>query len=212
MFTGLIEEKGKIVRAATSAGGLRLSIEAPKIAAEVAIGDSVSVNGVCLTIVAVRPPVLEFDAVRETVERSTVGMLRSGDGVNLERALRVGDRLGGHMVQGHVDGIGVISEIRSLGSEMLFRFDAPPEIMRCVVEKGSIAVDGISLTVAEVGPSWFRTAMIPHTLASTTLGKKSAGDTANLETDIIGKYVYKFVSGGADERLMCKLADGGFLE
>ncbi|MHB1191328.1 MAG: riboflavin synthase, partial [Armatimonadota bacterium] len=177
-------------------------------------GDSVAVNGTCLTVVRIAPPLLEFDAVSETVERTTLARLRPGDPVNLERALRAGDRLGGHMVQGHVDGTGRLSEMRKAGNQTLLRFAAPTEILRYVVEKGSIAVDGASLTVAEVDGGSFAVAVIPHTLAETTLGDLSTGSAVNLETDIIGKYVYKFVSktDNSDGELMGKLRDAGFME
>ena len=214
MFTGLIEEKGKITQASPSAGGLRLTVDAPVVSGDIKLGDSVAVNGVCLTAVEIAPPKLTFDVVRETVERSTLKNLRPGNSVNLERPLRVGDRLGGHMVLGHVDGIGTIREIRKSGCETLLRFEAQPEVMQYIVEKGSIAVDGISLTVADLGPSWFTVAVIPHTLAITTLGEDAVGSAVNLETDIIGKYVYKYVNkaGGSDQRLLNKLSESGFLE
>ena len=214
MFTGLIEEKGKVVRATPGSGGMKLVIEAPGISKEVKLGDSVTINGVCLTAVEIAPPMLTFDVVRETVERSTIGRLRPGDPVNLEPALRAGDRMGGHIVQGHVDGIGVVREIRRSTADAVFRFEAPPEIMRFVVEKGSVAVDGVSLTVADVGSDWFTVAVIPHTLACTTLADTAVGGAVNLETDIIGKYVYKFVSKAepdSDQRLLEKLAEGGYL-
>ncbi|HUV04476.1 MAG TPA: riboflavin synthase [Armatimonadota bacterium] len=215
MFTGLIEEKGKVIRAEPGPGGMRLTVEAPEVSRDVKLGDSVAVNGACLTAVEVSRPMLTFDIVRETVERSTLGRLRPGDAVNLERPLRAGDRLGGHMVLGHVDGIGAVREIRKSGGEMIFRFEAPVEIMKYVVQKGSLAVDGISLTVAELGPDWFSVAVIPHTLVSTTLGDAAAGSTVNLETDIIGKYVFKFVDRAAaasDKRFLDKLSEGGFME
>ncbi len=214
MFTGLIEEKGKVVRVSPGAGGVKLTVQGPMVSEGLKLGDSVAVNGVCLTAVQIAPPMLTFDVVRETVERSTIGRLRPGSSVNLERALRAGDRMGGHMVQGHVDSAGVIRDIRRGGSETVIRFEAPPEVMQLVVEKGSIAVDGISLTVAEVGKEWFEVAVIPHTLAETTLGDAAQGSTVNLETDIIGKYVYKFVSkteAGGDQRLLDKLAEAGFM-
>lgn len=214
MFTGLIQEKGKVVRVTPGTGRLMLVIEAPEISKDVKIGDSVAINGTCLTVVEMKPPMLSFDAVRETIERTTLGRLRPGDTVNLEPALRAGDRMGGHIVQGHVDGIGIVREIRKAGADTVFRFDAPSEIMQFVVEKGSITVDGISLTVANVGPDWFTVAVIPHTLASTTLADMSVGSAVNLETDIIGKYVYKFLSRAEpnpDQRLLDKLAKGGFM-
>ena len=214
MFTGLIEEKGRVVRATPGSGGMKLAVEAKVVSRDAKIGDSIAVNGACLTAVEVSPPILTFDVVRETVERTTLGRLRPGDPVNLERPLRLGDRLGGHMVLGHVDGIGTIREIRKSGAETLFRFEAPSEIMRFVVEKGSIAVDGISLTVADVGPNSFSVAVIPHTLANTTLGDASVGGGVNLETDIIGKYVYKLMGKAeptSDQRLLEKLSEGGFV-
>ena len=214
MFTGLIEEKGKITQASPGAGGLRLTVDAPVVSGDIKLGDSVAVNGVCLTAVEIAPPKLTFDVVRETVERSTLKNLRSGNSVNLERPLRAGDRLGGHMVLGHVDGIGIVREIRKSGGETVFRIEASPEIMQYIVEKGSIAVDGISLTVADVGQNRFTAAVIPHTLAVTTLGDAAVGSAVNLETDIIGKYVYKYASkaGGSDQRLIKKLSESGFLE
>lgn len=193
---------------------MKLTVEARVVADGTKVGDSIAVNGACLTVVQAASSALTFDAVRETVERTTIGRLRPSNSVNLERPLRTGDRFGGHMVLGHVDGIGVIREIRKAGNETLFRFEASPEIMQFIVEKGSIAVDGISLTVTDLGPGWFAVAVIPHTLANTTLGAASVGGSVNLETDIIGKYVFKFVnkSAGADEAsLLGKLAEGGFM-
>jgi riboflavin synthase len=192
-----------------------MEVEAPKVSGDTKVGDSIAVNGACLTAVQVRPPMLAFDVVRETIERSTLGCLKPGDAVNLERPLRAGDRFGGHMVLGHVDGVGIIREIRKAGDSAVFRFEAPPEVMRYVVEKGSIAVDGISLTVAALGADWFEVALIPHSLASTNLGRASIGGSVNLETDIIGKYVFKYVgktADSSDDRLFRKLADGGFVE
>ncbi len=215
MFTGLIEEVGRVARATPSAGGVRLVIHAPIISAGVAIGDSVSINGACHTVVSAAPPCMEFDSVKETVGRSTTGALRPGDVVNLECALRAGDRLGGHMVQGHVDGTGRIADIKQAGTETRIKIEAPAEILKFMVEKGSIAVDGISLTVAEAGRDSFTVAVIPHTLAETTLGKASKNKTVNLETDIIGKYVYKFVEKketSGDSVLLEKLVSGGFME
>lgn len=215
MFTGLIMEKGKIVRANPSGGGLRLVVSAPMISKTVKIGDSVAVNGTCLTAVTVTPPMLEFDAVMETVERTTLPCLQPGTTVNLEPALRVGDQFGGHMVLGHVDGTGVLRGITKHGSETLLRFAAPPEIMMFIVEKGSVAIDGISVTIADLTEDSFSVAVIPHTLANTTLGEKHVGNTVNLETDIIGKYVLKYIGKTAatsDSSLFSKLAEGGFLD
>ena len=214
MFTGLIEEKGKVVRAQASGGGLRLAVEARVVSEGTAVGDSIAVNGTCLTAVSIKGAQIEFDVVRETAERSTLGDLKPGQHVNLERPLRAGARMGGHMVLGHVDGVGVIREIRRSGAETVFRFEATPEVMRFVVEKGSIAVDGISLTIADLGRDWFTVAVIPHTMEATTLGERSVGSRVNLETDILGKYVLKFAgkSADSDDRMLGLLEKGGFLE
>jgi riboflavin synthase len=212
MFTGLIEEKGRVVRVAPVNGGAKLSVEAEAVSRDLRVGDSVAVNGVCLTVVEVVPPVATFDAVRETLERSTLGRLKRGDSVNLERSLRLGDRLGGHLVLGHVDAVGTIRIVRSQGAETTIRIEAPAEVMTYVVEKGSIAVDGVSLTVAGLGSGWFELAVIPHTLAATTLSEAVSGSVVNLETDIIGKYVYRYVRGDdSDRALLDKLERGGFL-
>jgi len=212
LFTGLIQEIGT-VRSLTRGTVGRLVIDSGKIAGEVAIGDSVAINGVCLTVTAINGAELSFDAVPETLSRSTLGDLRTGDKVNLEPSLRAGQMLGGHFVQGHVDGIGKIESNRSLGESQVIRISAPREVMRYVVEKGSIAVDGISLTVASYDSSGFTIAVIPHTLAATTLQDKHAGDRVNLETDIIGRYVEKFLvnrggSSGVTEEI---LRDAGFM-
>lgn len=215
MFTGLVEAKGEVIRIERGPNGnMRLTLASPEIFNDVSVGDSVAVDGVCLTAVSVHVPNADFDVVRETVERSTLGRLNVGDFVNLERALRLGERLGGHLVLGHVDGVGIIRDVRRITGSTLFRIDAPLEVMRYVVKKGSIAVDGISLTVADLGPTWFSVAVIPHTLEQTTLGAKSVGDTVNLETDIIGKYVEKFVAvdKASDDRILELLSEGGFLE
>jgi riboflavin synthase len=215
MFTGLIAEKGTVVEASANARGLRIAVRTPGLSGEVKIGDSVSVNGVCLTAVRIAPPVLEFDAVTETAERTALDRLRVGESVNLEPALRVGDRLGGHMVLGHVDGLGRLRKIEKIGSETRLSFTAPPEIMQYIVPKGSIAVDGVSLTIADCGSEGFSVAVIPHTLSSTTLGEKNSGSFVNLETDIIGKYVFQYVGKAAqstDQSLLEKLSEGGFLD
>ena len=175
MFTGVVRELGRVV----SFDGGRLVVEAGAAAAP---GDSVAIDGVCLTVVS--SPPLAFDVVEETLRRTTLGALRHGDGVNVEPALRAGDPLGGHIVQGHVDGVG---RVRSVGE--LTWFDAPPELVRYCVEKGSIAVDGVSLTVAGVDDDGFAVALVPHTKAVTTLGARAPGDRVNVEADVLAKYV-----------------------
>ncbi len=213
MFTGLIEEVGE-VRRLTRATVVKLSIASSRMIEDVTVGDSVAVSGVCLTAVSLKGGEIAFDVVPETLARSTLIDLRPGDKVNLEASLRAGKMIGGHFVQGHVDGIGALESISSLAESRLFSVKAPPEVMRYVVEKGSIALDGISLTVARCDERSFTIAVIPHTLAGTTLGLKKTGDRVNLETDIIGKYVEKFLtarssgSSGVTEDL---LRQSGFM-
>jgi riboflavin synthase len=177
MFTGIVRERGRIV----AFDGSRLVVEAPGTSADV--GDSVSVSGVCLTVVETTP--LAFDVVPETLERTTLGRLEQGDEVNVEPALRAGEPFGGHIVQGHVDGVG---SLRGTVNGLVW-FDAPGDVLRYCVEKGSIAVDGTSLTVAGVDGGGFAVALVPHTLAATTLGSLEPGDPVNLEADVIAKYV-----------------------
>jgi riboflavin synthase len=180
MFTGLVREVGTVV----SMHEGRLVVAAPETARDAALGDSIAVDGVCLTVVACADSTLSFDAVPETLARTSLGTLDRDARVNLEPALRVGDALGGHYVQGHVDGVGTV---RSTGD--LTWFDAPPDLLRYVAEKGSVAVAGTSLTVAAVDERGFAVALIPHTLEVTTLGTLSPGDRVNLEVDILAKYV-----------------------
>lgn len=212
MFTGLIEEVGTI-KSITRGTVARLVVASRRVVEDVAVGDSVSVNGVCLTVTATSDGELSFDAVPETLSRSTLADTRPGDKLNLEASLRAGKMIGGHFVQGHVDGVGTVESIRSLADSAVIRITAPAEVLRYVVEKGSIAIDGISLTVASVNADGFTVAVIPHTLSVTTLGLKRAGDRVNLETDIIGKYVEKFLTGhtsrgGVTEAL---LRESGFV-
>jgi riboflavin synthase len=180
VFTGIVREVG-----AVEAVGPKLRVRAPTTAAQTRIGDSVAISGVCLTTVAVDDGVLGFDVVAETLRRSTLGRLAVGEGVNVEPALRAGDPLGGHFVQGHVDGVGRIRARTDEGLEI----EAATELLRYCVEKGSIAVEGVSLTIAALGESSFSVALVPHTLAATTLGGASAGDEVNLEVDMLAKYV-----------------------
>jgi riboflavin synthase len=184
MFTGLVREVGTVV----SFEDGRLRVES-SIAA--AIGDSVAIAGVCLTVVDGDRKTLAFDAVPETLARTTLGRLEAGEPVNLEPALRAGEALGGHYVQGHVDGVGRIRSVEPEGDGRRVWLDAPPEILRYCVEKGSIAVDGVSLTVVGLDDDGFAVALVPHTLAVTTLGTATAGDEVNLETDVLAKYVEK---------------------
>jgi riboflavin synthase len=196
VFTGLVREVGTVV----SFEDGRLRVES-SIAA--AIGDSVAISGVCLTVVDGDRKTLAFDAVPETLARTTLGSLRADEQVNLEPALKAGEALGGHYVQGHVDGVGSIRSVEPEGDGRRVWVDAPPEILRYCVEKGSIAVDGVSLTVADLDDDGFAVALVPHTLDVTTLGTAAAGDEVNLETDVLAKYVEKLTglrSGHGDER------------
>jgi riboflavin synthase len=211
MFTGLIEEVATVINLSRGTVG-RVTIAAPKLAVGVAVGDSVAIDGACLTATSVAGPELTFDAVPETFSRTTLGDLKPGDSVNLESSLKAGEPIGGHFVQGHVDGVGTILTSRSLGESRVIRVNAPGDVLRYVVEKGSIAVDGISLTVASCDSTGFTTAVIPHTLEATTLNTKRAGDRVNLEADILGKYVEKMLgrlnASSVSEEL---LRDAGFM-
>lgn len=192
MFTGLVREVG-IVLSVAGEQTVRLELDAPATAAASAIGDSVAIDGVCLTVVAVDDGKLAFDAVPETLARTSLRSLSGGSRVNLEPALRAGDALGGHYVQGHVDGVGMVRSVEPEGDGRRIWFDAPPELLRYVVAKGSIAVQGTSLTVADLDDRGFAVALIPHTLAATTLGALDPGDTVNLEADVLAKYVERLL-------------------
>jgi len=191
MFTGLIEALGTTREIRPEGAGLRLVIFEPTFASELRIGDSVAVNGVCLTLVEHDDTQLHFQVGPETLQRTNLGDLSALDRVNLERPLRLHDRLGGHMVQGHVDGVGRIAERQRQGDWELVWFTAPIELTAQMVPKGSIAVDGVSLTLVDVRLDRFSVALIPHTLQHTNLGFKSIGTAVNLETDLLGKYVWK---------------------
>jgi riboflavin synthase len=193
MFTGLIREVGSVLSVEGGADGVRLTIEAPQTAAETQLGDSIAIDGVCLTVVAVAGNSFAFDAVPETLDRTSLGTLDHGSRVNLEPALRAGEALGGHYVQGHVDGVGAVRSVEPEGDGKRIWFDAQPELLRYVVEKGSIAVQGTSLTVAAVDDTGFAVALIPHTLEVTTLGELEPEDPVNLEADILAKYVEKLL-------------------
>ncbi len=195
MFTGIVREVGRVASVRNGAGGIRLEIEAPEIAAAIAIGDSVSIDGCCLTAVSADGGKLAFDAVPETLSRTTLGGLTAGGHVNVEPSLRAGDALGGHYVQGHVDGIGTVRSVEEEGDGRRMWVDAPAETLRYVVEKGSIAVEGVSLTAAAVDTRGFAIALIPHTLEVTTLGELEAGAPVNLEVDVLAKYVERLLAG-----------------
>lgn len=193
MFTGLIAALGTVERLAEGSTSCRLTVRTPKLLSGVKIGDSIAVNGVCLTVVHLRGDTFTADVMPETVRRTTLHLLQPGDRVNLEKALRPADGLDGHIVQGHVEGVGSIQQIVPEGNALVYRIKAPRELLRYIVEKGSVAVDGISLTVTEADDSGFGVSLIPHTAKMTTLGVKHAGDAVNLETDILARYVEKML-------------------
>ena len=197
MFTGIVRERGRVAGIAGGKDGVRLEIEAAETAAAVATGDSVSVDGVCLTVTAVREGRMSFDAVPETLRRSSLGGLAAGNEVNVEPALRAGDPLGGHYVQGHVDAVGRVRSVEPEGEGRRIWLDAPGEVLRLCVEKGSVAVQGVSLTVAELDEAGFAVALVPHTLAATTLGALEPGDDVNLEADVLAKYVERLLASRA---------------
>lgn len=216
MFTGLIEDIGRLAGAAAlpSGKGRRLRLEAALFQEEVPLGASICTDGVCLTAVSWRPGQIEVEAGPETLSRTTLGSLSIGAPVNLERALRAGDRLGGHLVAGHVDGVGQIERAAARGEAWDVTIATPPQLLRYIVEKGSIAIDGISLTVNAVDARGFSVSLIPHTRQRTTLEGKAAGAAVNLEVDIIGKYVEKLLAGYAQPAkeglTLDKLREHGF--
>ena len=195
MFTGIVRELGLVEGAEGGDAGVRLRVLAPVTAASAAIGDSVAVNGVCLTATSVSDGILAFDAVPETLRRTTLGRLRPGSEVNVEPALRAGEPLGGHIVQGHVDGVGLVRSLEPEGDGMRLELEVPPELLRYCVEKGSIAVEGVSLTIARLGAESLTIALVPHTLAATTLGRLTLGDPVNLEADVLAKHVERLLEG-----------------
>lgn len=194
MFTGIVEELGFVKSLSVEGDAAKLRVTAQRVLTDVRLGDSIAVNGVCLTVVSFSPREFTADVMPETLRKSNLIRLKPGDPVNLERALALGGRLGGHLVSGHVDGTGRITESRLEGNAVIYRFSAPPDVIRFVIPKGSVAVDGISLTVADTGTDWFSVSVIPHTASVTTLGSKSVGDMVNLENDMIGKYVERLLA------------------
>jgi riboflavin synthase len=189
VFTGIIQTTGRVAGVRARGAGARLAIATPRSLPGLALGESVAVNGACLTVVARRGREFTVDVSPETLRRTTLGALGAGTRVNLERALRVGDRLGGHIVQGHVDGVGTLESIRPDGDWLVYRFRTPRGLAPYLVEKGSIAVDGVSLTVFACRGPAFAVALIPHTLAETTLGDRAPGDRVNLEADVLLKHI-----------------------
>jgi len=195
MFTGIVEGTGTVaaLAAAADASGARLEVEAPWLAGQLALGESVAVNGCCVTVAGATRAGFAADLVAETLRRTALGGLEAGARVNLERPLPLGGRLGGHLVQGHVDGIAKVLDRKPVGDGEEVRIELPRDLERYVVDKGSIAVDGVSLTVAATGLGWFAVALVPHTLEVTTLGDRRPGDPVQLEVDVVAKYVERLV-------------------
>jgi riboflavin synthase len=189
MFTGIVEERGRVASLERREPGARLAVACRTVASDARPGDSVAVNGVCLTVVERAPERLAFDVAPETLARTTLGRVAAGDQLNLERPLTLASRLGGHLVQGHVDAVGAVRSVESNGVGTRMRVAVPPSLRGYIVEKGSIAVDGVSLTVAAADDEGFDVALVPHTLAVTTLGDRRPGDGVNLEADVLAKYV-----------------------
>lgn len=213
MFTGIIEEIGTVRRIQKTRTAAVLEIGASRIQSDMKIGDSIAVNGVCLTVTSMTDSSFTADVMHETMRRSSLSDIKSGSKVNLERAMQVGGRLGGHIVSGHIDGVGHIARIAADGIARVITISIPKDMEPFIVEKGSIAIDGISLTVVSVGNSQFSVSIIPHTMANTTLIDKHPGAVVNLETDVIGKYVHSFTTAHTGKRsgiTMETLLENGF--
>ncbi|KNZ70654.1 riboflavin synthase subunit alpha [Thermincola ferriacetica] len=219
MFTGIVEELGVLKRIHKGADSARLTIQAEKVLQDVKLGDSIAVNGICLTVTEFNNRFFSVDVMAETLRRTNLLDLQPGNFVNLERALRVGDRLGGHIVSGHIDGVGTIIRQQREDIAIITEIEAPPEVMKYILTKGSVAVDGISLTVVNHTDRTFVVSLIPHTAKMTTLGYKKTGDKVNLESDIIGRYVERLLGCHQQESPAVKktgislefLAEQGFL-
>lgn len=217
MFTGLVAELGTVQRLARQGNSYHLTVGAKKVLENLKIGDSVAVNGACLTVVRMDDSGFTADVMPETVRLTNIGSLQPGSKVNLERTLRLCDGLDGHIVSGHVEGLGTVSEQRPEGIAVVVTISTPPELLKYIIKKGSIAIDGISLTVTEVTDTSFSVSLIPHTAKETTLGLKKVGDSVNLETDILGKYVERMLTwnqkqeGKTDTLDMNMLLENGFV-
>ncbi|MCH1984059.1 riboflavin synthase [Ruminococcus sp. OA3] len=205
MFTGIIEERGRVKKVVSGAEWGQIVIEASTVLEGSRIGDSIAVNGVCLTVTKMNSNSFAADVMAETMRRTNLGRLSLGDGVNLERAMSADGRFGGHIVSGHIDGTGVIEDMKREGNAVWVTVEAPNDILRLIIEKGSITIDGISLTVAAVDRTSFKVSVIPHTGEETTLLYKKTGDMVNLENDVVGKYIEKLMNESKEE------TDGGGL-
>ena len=199
MFTGIVEELGAVASLLRGADSANLAIVARVVLQQLKLGDSIAVNGVCLTVTSFNERQFSADVMAETLAKTNLGSLKPGDKVNLERALALGDRLGGHLVSGHIDGVGRIIKLARHDIAMVVTIAAPAEVMRYIIRKGSVAIDGISLTVVDYTPDSFSVSLIPHTAAATTLGFKQVSASVNLEGDMIGKYIEKWFTAGAEK-------------
>ena len=199
MFTGIVEEKGKIKSIQQGSKSIRLTIEAGIVLQGLKIGESIAVSGVCLTATEISSDSFASDVMPETLRKTAFSNLKIGDIVNLERAMRADGRFGGHMVAGHIDGTGAITDIKREDNAVWLKIKAAPDILKYVIDKGSIAIDGISLTVAEIEKDYLSVSLIPHTVKETSLLKKNIGDAVNLECDLVGKYIYKFFNSDKDK-------------
>lgn len=200
MFTGIVEETGIVERVQKGSSSAVLTVQAIKVLEGTEVGDSICVNGVCLTVTSLADGRFTADVMHETLNRSSLAQLRCGSRVNLERAMRADGRFGGHIVSGHVDGVGRITEIHRDDMAIWYTVQAEPRLLRYIVEKGSVAIDGISLTVATVNADRFQVSVIPHTVRMTTLGEKRSGDLVNIENDVIGKYVERLLPARQEDR------------
>ena len=198
MFTGIVEEVGLVRAIQRRTGYQRTTVEAKRVLEDVSIGDSISIDGACHTVVEAERRAFSFESVSETLERTTLGRLKTGDRVNLERSLKLSDRLGGHLVAGHVDGMGTVMERRQRADNMTFRIGMPEDLAAYLANKGSIAVDGISLTVVAAGARHFTVTVIPHTVEATTIGERRVGDAVNLEVDLVARYLERLTGCRAE--------------
>ena len=194
MFTGIIENLAVIKKLSLKAGGAELLLDISNFYSDIKLGESIAINGVCLTVKDVKGQIVSFDVSGETLKKSTLGKLRNAEKVNIERSLRVGDRLGGHFVTGHVDGVGTIKEKKQTADQCTMSFSVENKFTDMMIEKGSVAIDGISLTIVDIANGVFTVALIPFTLASTTLGFKKVGDQVNIEIDMMGKWIKKLLT------------------
>ena len=210
MFTGIVEEVGMVRAIQRRTGYQRTTVEAKRVLEDVSIGDSISIDGACHTVVEAERRAFSFESVSETLERTTLGRLETGDRVNLERSLKLSDRLGGHLVAGHVDGTGRVLERRRWADNMVFRIGMQDELAVYLAGKGSIAVDGISLTIVSAGERDFTVTVIPHTMEATTIGERRVGDAVNLEVDLVARYLEKLTGRRAENGDLPTLRNVGF--